>query len=69
MVKFSQDHFKAILSIFDLFAHIELASPCKVTRGGGVTQHSEIQPGLFSGHFKHFFYFLAILSSPPTPLQ
>ncbi len=28
MVKFSQDHFWAILSIFDFFAHVELASPC-----------------------------------------
>ncbi len=29
MVKISQDHFQAILSIFHLFfAHIELASPC-----------------------------------------
>ncbi len=71
MLKIGQDHFQAILSIFDFFAHIEMASPCQVTRGGGgVTQYSEIQPGSFSGHFEHFSFFghIELPPAPPPPV-
>ncbi len=33
--------------------------------GGGVTQHSENQPGPFLGHFKHFWFF-GHVELPPT---
>ena len=44
MVKFSQDHLKAITSIFDFFAHVELPPPpplanANLTWAGWLTQH------------------------------
>ncbi len=46
--------------------HVEL--------GGGATQHGKIQPGSFSGHFKHFYFFFLLcmcvfieLTPPPKP--